>query len=109
LQQLADEFGLSVTVTHLPTGASKWNPVEHQLFSQISGNWAGKPLINYETVLKFIRTTKTDTGLCVRAYLDKTDYQTGLELTAEQKAQINLFLHHALPEWSYTINPHNAV
>jgi len=86
LQQLADEFGLSITVTHFPTGASKWNPIEHRLFSQISGNWAGQPLINYETALKFIRTTKTDTGLRVRAYLDKTDYQTGLELTAEQKA-----------------------
>jgi hypothetical protein len=109
LQQLADEFGLNITVTHLPTGASKWNPVEHRLFSQISGNWTGQPLISYETVLKFIRTTKTDTGLRVRAYLDKTDYQTGLELTAEQKAQINLFPHRVLPEWNYTIKPHSAV
>lgn len=109
LQQLADEFGLSITVTHLPTGASKWNPVEHRLFSQISGNWAGQPLISYETVLKFIRTTKTDTGLRVRAYLDKTDYQTGLKLTAEQKAQINLFPHRVLPQWNYTIKPHSAV
>ena len=109
LQQLADEFGLSITVTHFPTGASKWNPIEHRLFSQISGNWAGQPLINYETALKFIRTTKTDTGLRVRAYLDKTDYQAGMELTAEQKAQINLFPHRVLPEWNYTIKPHSAV
>jgi len=109
LQQLADEFGLSITVTHLPTGASKWNPVEHRLFSQISGNWSGQPLVSYETVLKFIRTTKTATGLRCLAYLDKTLYQTGLELTAEQKAQINLFPHRVLPEWNYTIKPRDAV
>lgn len=77
LQQLADEFGLTITVTHFPTGASKWNPVEHRLFSQISANWAGQPLVSYETVLKFIRTTKTDMGLRCCAYLDKTDYETG--------------------------------
>jgi len=109
LQQLADEFGLSLTVTHLPSGASKWNPVEHRLFSQISENWAGQPLVSYETVLKFIRTTKTDPGLRVRAYLDKTNYRTGLELTAEQKAQIKLFPHRVLPEWNYTVKPRDAV
>jgi hypothetical protein len=106
LQQLADEFGLRVTVTHFPPGASKWNPVEHRLFSQITQNWAGQPLISYETVLKFIRTTKTDTGLRVRAYLDQTDYQTGVKLTAEQKAQINLSPLRVLPEWNYIIKPH---
>jgi hypothetical protein len=105
LQQLADEFGLRITMTHFPPGASKWNPVEHQLFSQITQNWAGQPLISYETVLKFIRTTKTDTGLRVRAYLDKADYQTGVKLTAEQKAQINLSPLRVLPEWNYTIKP----
>lgn len=105
LQQLADELGLSLTVTHLPTGASKWNPVEHRLFSQISSNWAGEPLVSYETVLKFIRTTKTDTGLRCRAYLDRTDYQTGWQLTPEQKAQINIFPHRVLPELNYTIKP----
>ena len=108
LQQLADEFGLSITVTHLPPGASKWNPVEHRLFSQISGNWAGQPLINYETVLKFIRTTKTDVGLRCKAYLDKTSYQTGLKLAAEQKAQINLSPLRVLPRWNYTIRPRDT-
>lgn len=105
LQQLANEFGLRITVTHLPTGASKWNPVEHRLFSQISANWAGQPLVSYETVLKFIRTTKTDTGLRVRAYLDKTFYQTGLTLSEEQQAQINLRVRRVLPKWNYTIEP----
>jgi hypothetical protein len=105
LQQLADEFGLRITVTHFPPGASKWNPVEHRLFAQISENWSGQPLISYETVLKFIRTTKTDTDLRVRAYMDRTNYQTGLELTAEQKAHINLSPLRVLPEWNYTIKP----
>lgn len=109
LQQLADEFGLRLTVTHLPSGASKWNPVEHRLFAPISANWAGQPLVSYETVLKFVRTTKTAPGLRVRALLDKSNYRTGLELTAEQKAQINLFPHRVLPELNYTIKPRDAV
>lgn len=109
LQQLADEFGLTILVTHLPTSASKWNPVEHKLFCHIESNWAGQPLVNYETVLKFIRMTRTETGLRCRAYLDKTDYQTGLKITEAQKAQINLQRGRVLPRWNYTIRPHNAV
>jgi hypothetical protein len=106
LQQLADEFGLTIIVTHFHTGASKWNPVEHRLFSQISDNWAGEPLINYETILKFIRTTKTETGLRCRAYLNKSVYETRLKLTPEQKAEINLVPHRVLPKFNYTIKPH---
>lgn len=108
LQQLADEFHLTITVTHYPTGASKWNPIEHRLFSRISGNWAGQPLISYETVLKFIRTTKTATGLCCHARLDRTAYETGLKVTATQKAQINLQPHRILPKYNYTIRPHGT-
>lgn len=106
LQQLADESGLTITVTHFPTGASKWNPIEHHLFSQISDNWAGEPLVSYEKVLKFIRTTKTETGLRCKAYLDMTFYKTKLQVTPEQKAQINLFPHRVLPKVNYTIRPH---
>lgn len=105
LQQMSDELGLQITVTHFPPGASKWNPVEHRLFSQITQNWAGQPLISYETVLKFIRTTKTDAGLRVRAYLDKIHYQTGVKLTAAQKAQINLSPLRVFPKLNYTIKP----
>jgi hypothetical protein len=105
LQQLADECGLTITVTHLPTGASKWNPIEHRLFSRISTNWAGQPLVSYETLLKFLRTTQTETGLRCKAYLDTTAYETGLQLTPEQKAQINVFPHRVLPKWNYTIKP----
>ena len=106
LQQLADEFGLTITVTHLPTSASKWNPIEHKLFCHIEANWAGQPLVSYETVLKFIRTTRTDTGLRCRACLDATQSETGRKITAEQKAQINLKPHRVLPRWNYTIEPH---
>jgi len=105
LQHLADEFGLTITVTHLPTSASKWNPIEHKLFCHIEANWAGQPLINYETVLKFIRTTRTDTGLRCRAYLDTVPYETGRKITREQKVQINLKPHPVLPRWNYTIKP----
>jgi hypothetical protein len=105
LQQLADEFGLTITVTHLPTSASKWNPIEHRLFCHIEANWSGHPLISYETVLKFIRTTRTETGLHCRAYLDRTAYETGHTVTAEQKTHINLKSHRVLPRWNYTIMP----
>jgi hypothetical protein len=107
LQQLADEFGLTITVTHLPTSASKWNPIEHRLFCRIERNWAGQPLISYETVLKFIRTTKTNSGRRCRAYLDTRAYTTGLKITTEQKAEINLKQHRVLPKWNYTIEPHH--
>jgi len=106
LQQVADEFQMPITVTHYPAGASKWNPVEHRLFSPISLNWAGQPLATYETVLKFIRTTRTQTGLRCRAWLDPHDYPTGLKITPQQKTQINLKPHRVLPNWNYTIEPH---
>lgn len=108
LQQLADEFDLTITVTHLPTSASKWNLIEHKLFCHIEANWAGQPLVDYETVLKFIRTTRTETGLRVRAYLDKSVYQTGLKITVDQKTQINLNSCRARPHWNYTITPHTG-
>jgi Rhodopirellula transposase DDE domain len=108
LQALADEFNLTITVTHFPTGASMWNPVEHRMFSPISANWAGQPLVSYETILKFIRTTTTEIGFHCRARLDTSIYETGREITAEEKAQINLQPHRVFPEWNYTIRPHNS-
>jgi hypothetical protein len=106
LQQLADEFTLMITVAHYPTGASKWNLIEHRLFCHISSNWAGQPLNSFETVLKFIRTTRTTTGLRCRARLDRRKYKTGLKITREQKQQINLQWHRTLPQYNYTIRPH---
>jgi len=109
LQALADEFHLTITVTHFPTGASKWNPIEHRMFSPISQNWAGQPLVSYETMLKFIRTTRTDTGFHCRARLDTTVYATRRKITSEEKAQINLRPLGIFPEWNYTIRPHDSV
>ena len=106
LQRFADEFGLTITVTHLPTSASKWNLIEHKLFCHIEANWAGVPLVNYETIIKFIRTTKTETGLQCRAYLDRKQYETGNHISREQKAFINLKPHRVLLHWNYTILPH---
>jgi hypothetical protein len=105
LQRLADETGLTITVTHYPTSASKWNWIEHRLFCHISANWAGEPLVRYETVLKFIRTTTTKTGLCCVAYLDRKKYRTKVVVTAQQKGTIQLVRHRTLPKWNYTIHP----
>ena len=103
--QLADNFGLSVTVAHYPTGASKWNPIEHRLFSEISKNWAGEPLDSYHKILNFIRRTSTQTGLAVSAYLDRRHYPTGIEPTPEQLQHLRLHPHQILPHWNYTIQP----
>ena len=106
LQRLADEIGLTIVVTHYPTSASKWNWIEHRLFNHISANWAGEPLVSFETVLKFIRTTTTETGLCCVAYLDRKCYLTKVKVTPEQKKAIRLIKHRVLPKWNYTIRPH---
>jgi hypothetical protein len=107
LQCLADETGLTISVTHYPTSASKWNWADHRLFSAISANWAGQPLDTYATVLNFIRGTTTDTGLTCTAYLDRRNYPTGRKLTPEQKAMINRF-PHVRPRWNYTIRPNHS-
>jgi hypothetical protein len=106
LQGLADEFGLTITVGHLPPGASKWNPIEHRMFNLISANWTGQPLVSYETVLKFIRSTRSRTGFCCRACLDRAFYATKRKVSKEQKARVQLMPHRALPKWNYTIRPH---
>ena len=109
LQALADEFNLTITVTHYPPGASKWNPIEHRMFSPISQNWAGQPLVTYETMLKYIRTTRTESGFRCRVRLDTTAYPTGLKVPAEEIAQFNLSRHRVFPDWNYTLRPHSVV
>lgn len=107
LQGLADEFGLILTVTHYPAGASKWNPIEHRLFSPISGNWAGEPLVSYATILKYIRTTRTETGLQCRACLDPREYPVQHRVAPQDKARVRLKRRHIRPELNYTIFPHD--
>ena len=103
--QLADSLGLTLTVAHYPTGASKWNPIEHRLFSEISKNWAGEPLDTYQKILNFIRSTRTNTGLSVTAQLDRRNYPTGAKPTPEQLQSLRLKPHQVLPKWNYTISP----
>jgi len=103
LQLFADQFGLKVHVAHYPPGASKWNPIEHRLFSFISKNWAGQPLTSYEKVLNYIRTTKTQTGLRVRASLLEKRYSKGIEVSDDLMGEINIRRGRVLPAWNYTI------
>lgn len=98
-------YGLKVTVCHYPTGASKWNPIEHRLFSEISKNWAGVPLINLETALKYIRKTKTATGLRVTAALNRKHYPLKEHIADELQAQVSINRYHLFPKLNYTLQP----
>ena len=105
LQQLADQIQIPITVCHYPPGTSKWNKIEHRLFSFISLNWKGQPLINYETIVNLIGGTKTRTGLKVKAVLDTNDYEAGIEVSDEELDQVRLRRHRVHPVWNYTISP----
>ena len=100
-----NRFNIQVKVCHYPPGSSKWNPIEHRMFSFISNNWAAQPLINHETVLKFIRTTKTTAGLKIRALLTNKQYQKGLKISDQQMKHIALKRYTLRPNWNYSIAP----
>jgi hypothetical protein len=100
-----NRFNIQVKVCHYPPGSSKWNPIEHRMFSFISNNWAAQPLINYETVLKFIRTTRTTAGLKIRALLTNKQYQKGLKISDQQMKHIALKRYTLRPNWNYSISP----
>ena len=104
-EKLCDHLGLWVTVCHYPPGCSKWNPVEYRLFSQISINWAGRPLRSLETMLGYIRGTTTKTGLTVTAELDEGTYRKGQAVSKEDVERWRLTAHSVRPEWNYTIGP----
>ncbi len=103
LAKLASAAGLDITVCHFPPGTSKWNKIEHRLFSHISMNWRGRPLISHEVVVDLIAGTTTRTGLKVRAELDRGSYPTGIEVTDEQLAAVPLTRHEWHGDWNYTI------
>jgi Rhodopirellula transposase DDE domain len=109
LQKLADELKLPITVCHLPPGTSKWNKIEHRLFSFITMNWRGKPLRSYRTIVQLIAATTTDTGLTVRAELDERKYPKAVKVTDDQMASINLSRHSFHGDWNYTISPSRKV
>ena len=105
LQGLADQTGLSLTVCHFPPGTSKWNKVEHRLFSFISSNWRGEPLRDYETVVRLIAATTTAKGLKVTCHLDHRKYPVGRKISDEEFARINFKPDKFHGEWNYTIQP----
>jgi hypothetical protein len=102
---LCDRYGLTVTVCHYPSGASKWNPIEHRVFSELSKNWAGRPLDDYDTILNYARTTRTKTGLHINAYLVNIDYPTGVKISDKAMADLQLRSHATQPARNYSISP----
>jgi len=105
LQKLADELGVPITVCHLPPGTSKWNRIEHRLFSFITGNWRGKPLVSHQVIVQLIAATTTKTGLKVRCELDQNAYPAGVKVSDAEIEAINLNRHDFHGEWNYTIRP----
>ncbi|ADO75440.1 ISAzo13-like element ISStau6 family transposase [Stigmatella aurantiaca] len=108
LQKLADATGLSISVCHFPPGTSKWNKVEHRLFSHLSINWRGRPLEDYETVVQLIGATTTRKGLKVKARLDKRRYSTGLRVSRAEMKKLHLVRSDVHGEWNYRIEPNSA-
>jgi hypothetical protein len=105
LQQLADELGLTITVCHLPPGTSKWNKIEHRLFSFITQNWRGKPLVSYQTIVQLIASTTTRTGLNIKCIIDPNAYPAGVKVSDADMASLSLKPHEFHGEWNYTIAP----
>jgi hypothetical protein len=102
---LADGLGLEIMVCHFPSGASKWNPIEHHLFSYISLNWAGEPLRSLSTMLNYIRGTKTDTGLKVETTLTQKQYEVGLKVKDQEMKELNFKRRRICPQWNYIFQP----
>src|SRR5215471_19208715 len=105
LQKLANELGLDIVVSHLPPGTSKWNKIEHRLFSFISQNWRAQPLVSYRVIVALISATTTKTGLTVRCELDTGQYPSGIVVSDAEMAAINIKRAEFHGEWNYTISP----
>lgn len=109
LQKFADEAQLDITVCHFPPGTSKWNKIEHRLFSQITKNWRGRPLETLEVIVNLIASTRTDKGLIVKCKADTSEYQKGIKVTDEELAAVNLFADEFHPNWNYTIRARKCI
>ena len=105
LQKLSDQLKLPITVCHYPPGTSKWNKIEHRLFSFVSMNWKGRPLVSYEAVVNLIGSTKTSAGLSVKAMLDTRSYETGQKVTEREMKALRLHRHAFHGDWNYTLQP----
>jgi hypothetical protein len=103
LAKLAEETGLDITVCHYPTGTSKWNKIEHRMFSFISMNWRGRPLDSYRTIIELISATTTKSGLKVRAERDRNYYETGVQVTKAELEALPLLRHEFHGDWNYTL------
>jgi len=109
LQRFANEHKIEISVCHFPPGTSKWNKVEHKLFSFISMNWKGQPLTDYETIINLIAATKTEKGLIVTSQLDQQVYEKGIQITDEQLQKINLKKYKFHGEWNYAIKKQKCI
>ena len=107
LQELSNELGLTLKVSHFPSGTSKWNKIEHRLFSFISKNWRGKPLISLAVIVNLIGATTTEAGLKIKCVVDHNEYKKGIEVTDEELAKVNLSKDEFHGEWNYSISPNN--
>jgi hypothetical protein len=108
LQRFANRTGLAVTVCHFPPGTSKWNKIEHRLFSHIAMNWRGKPLVSLVAIVNLIASTRTAAGLRIRSEIDRGCYPQGVVVTDQQMAQVHLQPHRFHGEWNYTLRPTRA-
>lgn len=104
-EKVADALGLAVTVCHYPTGTSKWNPIEHRMFSEISKTWAGCPLRSFDEILHYLRDTKTETGLTVQAHLVTETYEKGVKVPDDEMDALCVQPHAVCPKWNYTLYP----
>lgn len=107
-ERVADRYGLHITVCHYPTGASKWNPVEHRLFGPVSINWAGQPLRSLEILMGWVRGTQVG-GVGVTASLDRATYPTKVQVSKAEMQRLNLERHEVCPDWNYTIGPREVI
>jgi DNA-binding transcriptional regulator GbsR (MarR family) len=107
LQKLSDKLQIEIHVSHFPPGTSKWNKIEHRMFSFITKNWRGKPLVDRATIINLIANTTTKKGLKIKAELDENTYETGIKISEEELAQINIYQYKFHGEWNYKISPKN--
>ena len=105
MQKFTNQTGLKITACHFPPGTSKWNKSEHRRFSYISMNWRGRPLVDYQTVVNLIASTKTKAGLTVNVRLDKNKYQKGIKVPLKERKTFKIQPHRFHGEWNYTIEP----
>ncbi len=109
LQRLADELGLTISVSHYPPGTSKWNKIEHRMFSRITQNWRGRPLVSHEVIVNLIASTTSTTGLKIRAALDEAEYPLGLKVSKDQRKALRLSRSEFHGDWNYTLSPRSIV